>query len=54
MSLIELSYMLKYLHVTPHILTNMVEGNSEYSNRILNTGHTYGSIMDTMIVVTIE
>jgi hypothetical protein len=26
-------------------------GNSEYSNHILNTGHTYGTITDTMDVI---
>jgi hypothetical protein len=26
-------------------------GNSEYSNHILNTGHTYGSITDIMDVI---
>jgi hypothetical protein len=28
--------------------------NSEYSSRILNMGHAYGSIIDTMKVIEIE
>jgi hypothetical protein len=26
--------------------------NSGYSNHILNTGHTYGTITDTMVIIT--
>jgi hypothetical protein len=29
-------------------------GNSGYSNHVLNTGHTYGSATDTMKVLKIE
>jgi hypothetical protein len=29
-------------------------GNSGYSNHILNTGHTYGNITDTMDIVRTE
>jgi hypothetical protein len=29
-------------------------GNTGYSNHILNTGHTYGTITDTIKIITME
>jgi hypothetical protein len=41
---------IKYIdHI--HAIKNNNNSNSGYSNRILNTDHTYGSITDTMDVI---
>jgi hypothetical protein len=42
----------RYKEYTQAIRNN--SGNSGYSNHILNTGHTYGTITDTMDIIKTE
>jgi hypothetical protein len=46
------TFQTRYREHTQAIRNNY--GNSGYSSHILNTGHTYGSITDTMKVVKVE
>jgi hypothetical protein len=41
----------RYKEHIHHIRSN--NSNTGYSNHILNTGHTYGTITDTMEIITI-
>jgi hypothetical protein len=44
------TFNIRYTEYIHDIMSN--NGNTGYSNHIINTGHTYGTITDTMEIIT--